>query len=433
MLTEIHRQAGESAIIRLATLARESKGLIDQSRVLEVNVKATLGLADAWLKGAAAAQQAEARRKALTEAIQNGADVEARTRELIRDQIAEQAAQSAKSANDLGAEADAPRRLNDAVLAGRHTSEQAQRQMQVEQALRPLLVAQSLAEGDAKATLGRVVDQLRGAYARLHGEQARAAAIQTLESQKDQIELLRKQIKLAGTSESQRAVVIAQLQAEQGLRQKGIDLASAEGQAVLANAGFIERLNQELARSQGAMQTLQSMTDSAFNRFADLVSQGKTDWQSWADAGRAAIADINKEVLKLALLNPLKNFLFGTNLTTLDNVGGLLGSLVGFKLHGGGVAGVDGSTVPVPAAVFRNAPRFHDGAFLSPDEVPAILQRGERVLNRDEARSYGARGSMAAPVINVTIQTPSPTAFNASRAQIAADLARAVRTGMRGV
>ena len=37
-----------------------------------------------------------------------------------------------------------------------------------EQALRPLIIAQSLAEGDAKATLGRVIDALRGAYARLH-------------------------------------------------------------------------------------------------------------------------------------------------------------------------------------------------------------------------------------------------------------------------
>lgn len=426
----------EADITRAGTKARAeaTQALIDQARVLDVNTKATLGLADAWLKGAAAAQQAEARRKALTEAVQNGVDVESRSRDLLREQIAEQAAQSAKSVNDLTAEAAAQRRLNDAVLAGRLSTEQAQRQMQVEQALRPLIIAQSLAEGDAKATLGRVIDALRGAYARLHGEQARAAALQTLEGQKNQIELLQKQIDLAGTSESQRAIIIAQLQTEQQLRQKGIDLASAEGQAILANAGYIERLNQSLARSQGAMQSLQSMTDTTFNHFADLIAQGKLDWKSWADAGRAALADIEKEILKLAVLNPLKNFLFGTNLTTLGDVGGLFGGLLkGFKFHEGGVVGLDGRSVALPAAVFRAAPRFHDGAFLSPDEVPAILQRGERVLSRDEARMYGAGGALAvAPVVNVTIQTPSPAAFQASRAQVAADLARAVRTGMRG-
>ncbi|MGE3709137.1 MAG: phage tail tape measure protein, partial [Hyphomicrobiaceae bacterium] len=339
-----------------------------------------------------------------------------------------------KSVNDLTAEAAAQRRLNDAVFAGRLSTEQAQRQMQVEQALRPLIIAQSLAEGDAKATLGRVIDALRGAYARLHGEQARAAALQTLENQRNQVELLQKQIDLAGIGESQRAIIIAQLQAEQQLRQKGIDLASAEGQAILANAAYIERLNQQLARSQAAMQVLQGITDTTFNHFADLVVQGKLDWKSWADAGRAALADIEKEILKLAVLNPLKNFLFGTNLTTLGDVGGLLGGLLkGFKFHEGGVVGLDGKSAALPAAVFRGAPRFHDGAFLSPDEVPAILQRGERVLSRDEARNYGAGGAMpVAPVVNVTIQTPNPAAFQASRTQVAADLARAVRMGMRG-
>jgi Prophage tail length tape measure protein len=426
----------EADITRAGAKARAeaTQALIDQARVLDVNTKATLGLADAWLKGAAAAQQAEARRKALTEAVQNGVDVESRARDLLREQIAEQAAQSAKSVSDLTAEAAAQRRLNDAVFAGRLSTEQAQRQMQVEQALRPLIIAQSLAEGDAKATLGRVIDALRGAYARLHGEQARAAALQTLENQRNQVELLQKQIDLAGFGESQRAIIIAQLQAEQQLRQKGIDLASAEGQAILANAAYIERLNQSLARSQGAMQSLQSMTDTTFNHFADLIAQGKLDWKSWADAGRAALADIEKEILKLAVLNPLKNFLFGTNLTTLGDVGGLLGGLLkGFKFHEGGVVGLDGKSAALPAVVFRGAPRFHDGAFLSPDEVPAILQRGERVLSRDEARNYGAGGAMpAAPVINVTIQTPNPAAFQASRTQVAADLARAVRMGVRG-
>jgi hypothetical protein len=182
------------------------------------------------------------------------------------------------------------------------------------------------------------------------------------------------------------------------------------------------------------MQSLQGMTDTTFNHFADLIAQGKLDWKSWADAGRAALADIEKEILKLAVLNPLKNLLFGTNLTTLGDVGGLLGGLLkGFKFHEGGVVGLNGSSSTLPAAVFRNAPRFHDGAFLSPDEVPAILQRGERVLNREEARNYGTRGVMAvAPVINVTIQTPNPAAFQASRTQVAADLARAVRMGVRG-
>lgn len=426
----------EADATRAATKARAdaTQALIDQSRVLEVNAQATLVVAEAYLKSAAAAQQAEVRRKALTEAVQNGVDVERRSRELLMEQIAEQAAQSAKSVNDLGSEAGARRRLNDAIAAGRLSTEQANQQMQVEQALRPLLIAQSLAEGDAKATLGRVVDALRGAYARLHGEQARAAALQTVEGQKNQVELLQKQIELAGQSESQRAIIIAQLQAEQQLRLKGIELASAEGQAIIANAANIERLNQELARSQGAMQSLQGMTDTVFNRFSTLIAEGKTDWKSWADAGRAALADIEKEILRLAVLNPLKNFLFGTNLTTLNNVGGLFGNLFqGFKFHEGGVVGVDGTPRFAPAGLFHNAPRLHDGAFLSPDEVPAILQRGERVLSRAEAATYG-RDKQGSPIIlNFAVQTPDAASFRRAQGQITADMASALRRAERNL
>jgi hypothetical protein len=49
----------------------------------------------------------------------------------------------------------------------------------------------------------------------------------------------------------------------------------------------------------------------------------------------------------------------------------------------------------VPTAVFAGAPRMHSGGWpgLRPDEVPTILQRGERVLNRREAADYVPGGS----------------------------------------
>jgi hypothetical protein len=427
--------AAEAEITRAGTKARAeaTQRIAEQSLALTTNARASLEVANAYLQGAAAAQQAEAKRKALTEAIRNGVDVETRMRQILADEIAQTAAQSAKSVADTAAQADAQKRLNDAIAAGSLTIEQARRQMQVEQALRPLLVTQSLAEGEAKATLTRIIDALRGAYGRLNAEEARNGALGQIETQKNQIALLQRQIELTGTNESLAAIEIAQLQAKQQLIQQGVDLGSKEAQVIIANAGAIERLNQQLQLAKASQQELVSLTDTTFNHFADLIAQGKTDWQSWADAGRAAILDINRELLKLALLNPLKNLLFGSNLPTISSVGGVLGSIIkGLKFHEGGVAGLDGRPIMLPAAVFRHAPRLHDGAFLSPDEIPAILQRGERVLNRKEAQSYNARGSAMSPVVNVTIQTPNPSAFQASRTQLAADLSRAVQLGMRG-
>lgn len=247
------------------------------------------------------------------------------------------------------------------------------------------------------------------------------------------IEQTQAEIAFVGKSVEEKDKYIARLRAEQDLRRQGISAASAEGQLILANAERQAALNAELDRARDIMQGWQSVFETSMNRFADLLAQGKLDWKSWADAARAAIIDINKEIIKLALINPLKNLLFGTNVPTLEGAGGLIGDLFkAFRFHDGGVVGLAGAPALAPAAAFARAPRFHDGVFLKPDEVPAILQRGERVLSRDEASRY-ERGGMSMPVVNVTIQTPSPAAFQASRTQVAADLARAVRLGIRGM
>jgi hypothetical protein len=96
------------------------------------------------------------------------------------------------------------------------------------------------------------------------------------------------------------------------------------------------------------------------------------------------------------------------------------------------MAGTHPASRVLPAGILRYAPRFHGGAFLSPDEVPAVLLRGERVLNRAETRRYNARESRQ-PIFNFNFQTPNPAAFKASKGQIASSLTRAVQAGMRGL
>ena len=89
---------------------------------------------------------------------------------------------------------------------------------------------------------------------------------------------------------------------------------------------------------------------------------------------------------------------------------------------------------PLPALAFADAPRMHAGGWagIKPDEVPAILQRGERVLSRREAAGYG-QGQGSAPNISVTINARDAESFRQSRTQVAADIARAVSLGRRGM
>lgn len=80
-------------------------------------------------------------------------------------------------------------------------------------------------------------------------------------------------------------------------------------------------------------------------------------------------------------------------------------SYVGTLFHDGGVVGQGGGTSRMTnPAWFNGAPRFHTGGIpgLHPSEVPAILQKGEEVLTRNDPRHIlnggGAGGS--GPTVN---------------------------------
>ena len=170
-------------------------------------------------------------------------------------------------------------------------------------------------------------------------------------------------------------------------------------------------------------QTLVGAFQSAENAVVEFVKTGKLDFRSLVTS---MIADLAKLAARRFILGPIANALSGA----LGGAGGLFADIV----HSGGTVGAAGTRRMVPAMAFAGAPRMHSGGWagLKPDEVPAILQRGERVLSRREAAGYG-QGQSAAPNISVTINSRDAESFRQSRTQIAADIARAVSAGRRGM
>jgi len=159
---------------------------------------------------------------------------------------------------------------------------------------------------------------------------------------------------------------------------------------------------------------------SAENAIGEFVKTGKLDFRSLVTS---LIADLAKLAARRFILGPLANTLSGA----------LGGGIFAKVFHAGGRVGAPAPTMLVPQAVFADAPRMHSGGWagLKPDEVPAILQRGERVLSRREAAAYGA--ASATPPVNITIMTRDVESFRQSRTQVAADIARAVSLGRRGM
>ena len=108
-----------------------------------------------------------------------------------------------------------------------------------------------------------------------------------------------------------------------------------------------------------------------------------------------------------------------TNFISGFNTGGLFD--IGSPFHQGGVVGLDGRPV-----------RYHTGGIsgLRPDEVPAVLQRGEEVLTANDPR-HRDNGGAGGVVVNVNF----PNARNTDEArqagsEIAAKAAAAAQRGM---
>lgn len=133
-----------------------------------------------------------------------------------------------------------------------------------------------------------------------------------------------------------------------------------------------------------------ALADFLYDPFSDGVD-GMV--KKFADAIRKMAAD--------ALAAQLAQKLFGAMGKGGD--WGWVGSLFSAAaMHTGGVVGQDSSfSRSVPVSAFLNAPRYHNGGFAA-NEVPAILQKGELVLTKDQQRA-AASASSAAPAQNIRI------------------------------
>lgn len=112
----------------------------------------------------------------------------------------------------------------------------------------------------------------------------------------------------------------------------------------------------------------------AFKNLGQVVQQFFADF----------LLKIAQAILQQTLLNALAGAGWGGLSNTATSMGGVAGASV---LHSGGIIGNRASrTRDVSTNWFANAPRFHDGGLpgLKSDEVPAILQKGEQVLSKDD-------------------------------------------------
>ena len=160
---------------------------------------------------------------------------------------------------------------------------------------------------------------------------------------------------------------------------------------------------------KGLGETLSRAFSGAESAFRSFVETGKLDFKGLV---RSILADLAVLAFRRAVLGPIANALSGA-------FGGG-GSVAAAVSHAGGMVGLSGHSRRVPAQAFAGAPRMHSGGWagLRPDEVPTILQRGERVLSRAQV----ARGDRSAVPVAVHLNVDARGAQMGVAEQLAAVL-----------
>ena len=187
-------------------------------------------------------------------------------------------------------------------------------------------------------------------------------------------------------------------------KQAGIPITSQVTDQINLMSSEYAAATVELQRMQEQQQAMDRITGALSSSFSSLFKDMIKGTKSAGDA----IADLLGKLGDL-FIDQAFNMLFGGMFGGGFGMGGgargglLGGAIIPGILHSGGTAGIDGyghgrSFNP---AIWANAPRYHNGtpfAGLRSNEVPAILERGERVIPANQ------NGNMAQTVVIIRLE-----------------------------
>ncbi len=201
---------------------------------------------------------------------------------------------------------------------------------------------------------------------------------------------------------------IAQMEADRlkTLEDDFIRSAEEENKMLMERVRAYEQANQQIIEDEKRKQeilkdTANIMAQNFSDAFADMITGTQT-------VEKAFTAMVNSIISSMIRMSTQKGFeqIFGMLMTGLPglfgggaanlpiNKPGYFSSVQPF--HSGGIAGTSGGpSRSIPAAAFSFAPRLHNG--LMPDEFPAVLQKGERVIPRGGGAGNNITINIAAP------------------------------------
>ena len=503
-----------------ATLARESAAI-------DANTRAAMDAAKAYItSGAPSGEEAEARRKAVTDATKKGTNVDAAVRQQIAASGADADLAGAKAISTLLQESAARRQVNADVESGVTSVDDMARALGDEEKLRALTTAQTLAQKNGLTDLYRditaEIDKYRQALTEANDEAARSGSLKAFDdignrlqdaqltkrfagdttggydrakaaldanraadadhetdpgrrearvtgsvdatvagqnaqhaqfakdavrSSNDNLAVTQAQIAAVGKSGDAQQLVIDKLKLQQSLAiaLKG-DYAEFAPE-ILAAATAADQSAAHLKQVQAAMGAIRQAGDKFIDDLFNPQGNGL----------KKALADVREELERMALINPLKNFLLGENNPTIMSLAGggsgggnILSRLFGggggsilSKLFGGGNSNPfaridDQANTSIASIIAANPIHFAAGTDYAPGGVAEVgengperiyLPQGSKVTNAGDTRRMMSAANDPAH-IRVSVETNDP-AFTAKISSISGAHVEAAAPGIR--
>ncbi len=207
-----------------------------------------------------------------------------------------------------------------------------------------------------------------------------------------------------GTAEYERQAEVLRILGP--LRAQGIGATDAEMDRAKQQAAILVEQRREIERKQEAFRTLENFGERAFDRLGQAATifgrDSENAFLNLRDIAHSVIVEIQEELLKLAILNPLKNWVFGSNSPTLGD----------FGLGGGGSSGIVEGDNPLSGMQdwLRGFPFFADGTNSAPrglavvgEDGPELVsfRGGERVFDHEASMDMLGGARESAPVFYV--------------------------------
>ncbi len=223
------------------------------------------------------------------------------------------------------------------------------------------------ANGNAQGAYLAAVERVTPAIERAAQAERNRAAARQVDSNRDELAIIELETRLVGANTNAIQEEVAALRARQAARgasPEAVDAAERSARQLTA-----ARLNSE--QLSNSWQDLARMGEQAFDRIGSAITEafanGKISSISFAKIAKAMISEVIQAMLRLAVINPMLNSMFGGTRGTMDGLFTVMNSpsfgASGGGLSAAGLAATGGLAVTGGGAVTGGAASGGGGGF----------------------------------------------------------------------